>query len=121
MKKENREKENEKRKKKIRKRKIREEKIEKRFRKLGEISTEIRRRVFADFSGFLGYRRQFRDGCDGEADRPTGPRWCGIPVVVADRGAGAARMGDGPGAGGAGGIHGTLAEGKRIDWCFERG
>jgi hypothetical protein len=41
--------------------------------------------------------------------------------VVADRGAGAARVGDGSGAGGAGGIHGTRAEGKRIDRGFERG
>jgi hypothetical protein len=40
---------------------------------------------------------------------------------VADRGAGAARVGDGPGAGGAGGIRGTRAEGKRIDRGFERG
>jgi hypothetical protein len=48
-----------------------------------------------DFSGFLGYRRQFRDGGDGEADRPAGPWRCGIPVVVADHGAGAARVGDG--------------------------
>jgi hypothetical protein len=96
-------------------------KIEKRFRKLGEISRKIRRRVFADFSGFLGYQCQFRDGGDGEADRPAGPRRCGILVVVADRGAGAARVGDGSGAGGAGGIHGTRAEGKRIDRGFERG
>jgi hypothetical protein len=73
-KKEKREKEKEKRKKEIRKRKIREEKIEKRLRKLGEVSRKIRRRVFADFSGFLGYWRQFRDGGDGEADRPVGPR-----------------------------------------------
>jgi hypothetical protein len=45
-------------------------------------------------------------------------RW--IPGVVADRGAGAARVGDGPGAGGAGGIRGTRVEGKRIDRGFER-
>jgi hypothetical protein len=32
--------------------------------------------------------------------------------VVADRGAGATRVGDGPGACGAGGIRGTRAEGK---------
>jgi hypothetical protein len=57
--------------------------------------------ILAEFSRFLGYRRQFRDDDDGEADRPARPRWCGIPVVVADRGAGAARVGDGPGAGGA--------------------
>jgi hypothetical protein len=31
---------------------------------------------------------------------------------VADRGAGAARVGDGPGAGSADGIRGTRAEGK---------
>jgi hypothetical protein len=87
-------------------------KIEKRFIKSGENSRKIRRRVFADFSGFLGYRHQFRDGGDGEADRPAGPRRCRIPVVVADRNAGAARVGDGPGAGGAGGIHDTRVEGK---------
>jgi hypothetical protein len=40
--------------------------------------------------------------------------------VVADRGAGAARVGDGLGAGGAGGIRGTRVEGKRIDRGFER-
>jgi hypothetical protein len=32
------------------------------------------RRVFADFSGFFRYQRQFRDDGDGEADRPAGPR-----------------------------------------------
>jgi hypothetical protein len=51
----------------------------------------------------------------------VGPRRCGIPAVVADRGAGATRVGDGPGAGGAGEIRGTLAEGKRIDRGFKRG
>jgi hypothetical protein len=60
---------------------------------------------------FFGSRGDFRDGGDGEADQPTRPR-CGIPVVVADRGTGAARVGDGPGAGSAGGIRGTRAEGK---------
>jgi hypothetical protein len=69
---------------------------------------------------FFGRWRDFRDDGDGEADRPAEPRQCGIPVVVADRGAGAARVGDGPGAGGAGGIRGTRAEGKRIDRGFER-
>jgi hypothetical protein len=64
-------------------------KIGKSFRKIRRISRKIRRRVFADFSGFLGYRRQFRDGGDCKADWPAGPRQCGIPVVVADRGAGA--------------------------------
>jgi hypothetical protein len=39
--------------------------------------------------------------------------------VVADRGAGAARGGDGPGAGGAGGIRGTCTEGgkNRLGFC----
>jgi hypothetical protein len=36
-----------------------------------------------------------------------------IPGVVADRGAGAPRVGDGPRAGGAGGIRGTRTEGER--------
>jgi hypothetical protein len=65
--------------------------------------------------GFSGFRRQrdFWDGGDGEADRPAGPRRCETPGVVADSGAGAARMGDGPSAGGAGGIRGTRAEGQR--------
>jgi hypothetical protein len=73
--------------------------------------------------GFPVFRRQrdFRDGGDGEANRSVGPRRCGIPIVVADRGAGAARVGDGLGAGSAGGIHGTRAEGKRIDRGLERG
>jgi hypothetical protein len=42
---------------------------------------------------FFGRRRDFRDGGDGEADRSAGPRRCGIPAVVADRGTGAARVG----------------------------
>jgi hypothetical protein len=37
----------------------------------------------------------------------------GIPGTVADRGAGEARVGAGPGVGGAGGIRGTRAEGER--------
>jgi hypothetical protein len=36
----------------------------------------------------------------------------GIPGVVVDRDAGAARVGDGPGAGGAGGIRGMRTEGR---------
>jgi hypothetical protein len=39
----------------------------------------------------------------------------GIPGVVADHGAGAARDGDGPGAGGAGGVRSTRVEGERED------
>jgi hypothetical protein len=61
---------------------------------------------------FFGRQRDFRDGGDGEADRSAGPRRCGIPVVVADRGAGAAHVGDGPGAGDASGICSRRAEGK---------
>jgi hypothetical protein len=37
----------------------------------------------------------------------------GIPSAVADRGAGAARVGDGPSAGSAGVIRGMRAEGER--------
>jgi hypothetical protein len=37
----------------------------------------------------------------------------GIPGTVADCGAGVAHVGDGPSAGGAGGIHGTRAKGER--------
>jgi hypothetical protein len=37
----------------------------------------------------------------------------GIPGVVADRGAGVARVGYGPSKGGAGGIRGMHAEGER--------
>jgi hypothetical protein len=43
--------------------------IRKSFRKIRRISREIRGRVFAGFSG----QRDFRDGGDGEADRPAGP------------------------------------------------
>jgi hypothetical protein len=73
------------------------------------------------FPGFLGYWRQFRDDGDGKVDRPAGPLRCGIPVVVTDRSAGAAHVGDGPGAGGADGIRDTCAEEKRIDRGFEKG
>jgi hypothetical protein len=37
----------------------------------------------------------------------------GIPDAVANRGAGVARVGDGPSAVGVGGIRGTRAEGER--------
>jgi hypothetical protein len=37
----------------------------------------------------------------------------GIPGTVADRGVGKAHVGAGPGAGGAGGIRGTRADGER--------
>jgi hypothetical protein len=60
-----------------------------------------------------GHRRQFRDGGDGEVNRRRNRGVRGIPGTVADHGAGAARVGDGPSAGGAGGIRGTRAEGER--------
>jgi hypothetical protein len=41
--------------------------------KLGKIVREIRGRVLQDFSDFRR-RRVFRDGGDGEADWPSGPR-----------------------------------------------
>jgi hypothetical protein len=44
------------------------------FRKIRRNPRKIRRRGFADFSGFLGYRRQFRDSGDSEVDRPAGLR-----------------------------------------------
>jgi hypothetical protein len=79
--------------------------------------------VKKDFCGFSWvFAANCRDGGDGEADRPAGPRRFGITVVVADSVARAARAGDGPGAGGAGGIRGTHAEGEReSDRGFERG
>jgi hypothetical protein len=58
-------------------------------------------------------RRDFRDGGDGEADRPAGPR-----CARDSRHGGRPRRWGGtrgcfPGAGGAGGIRGTRAEGER--------
>jgi hypothetical protein len=66
--------------------------------KIRRISRKIRRRGFADFSGFLGHRRQFRDGGDGEADRPAGPRRARDSRPVADRDVGKARRVCGRGA-----------------------
>jgi hypothetical protein len=43
------------------------------FTKLGEFLGKLGGRIFAGFSGF-GRQRDFRDGGDGEADRPAGPR-----------------------------------------------
>jgi hypothetical protein len=56
-----------------------------------------------------GRRRVFRDGGDGEADRPAGPRRARDSRHGGDRGVGKARVGAGPGAGDAGGIRGTRA------------
>jgi hypothetical protein len=47
--------------------------IGKKFRKLGKIVREIRGRFWRDFL-ISGRRRDLRDGGDGEADRPSGPR-----------------------------------------------
>jgi hypothetical protein len=85
--------------------------IGKSLEKLGEFLRKLEEGCLWVFR-FFGCQRDFRDGGDGEADRLAGPRRCGIPVVVADCGAGAARVGDGPGAGGAGGIRDTRAEGR---------
>jgi hypothetical protein len=82
------------------------------FRKIKRIPWEKYGKDFCGVFRFFGRQWDFRDSGDGEADQPAGPRRCGIPVVVADRGAGAARVGDGPGAGGASGIRGLRAVGK---------
>jgi hypothetical protein len=75
--------------------------------------TEIWGKVFAGFSVFSGVDIIFGMALMARRTdrRDHGVR--GIPGVVADRGAGAARVCDGPGAGGAGGIRGTRAEGER--------
>jgi hypothetical protein len=87
--------------------------IGKSFRKIRRISREIRGRVFCGFSGFLCVTLIFGTAVMARrtSRRDRGVR--GIPGAVADRGAGAARVGDGPSAGGAGGIRGTRAEGER--------
>jgi hypothetical protein len=74
---------------------------------------KIRRRVFVGFPVFSGVRGIFGTAVMARRTgrRDHGVR--GIPGAVADRGAGAARVGDGPSAGGAGGIRGTRAEGER--------
>jgi hypothetical protein len=53
----------------------------------------------------------FSDTGVNSGQRDRGVR--GIPGMVADRGAGVACVGDGPSAGGAGGIRGTRTEGGR--------
>jgi hypothetical protein len=97
-----------------------EKKSERVLEKLGEFLGKLGEGFLRGFP-FFRASAGFQDGGDGEADRPAEPRQCGIPVVVADCGAGAARVGDGLGAGGTGGIRGTCAEWKRINWGFERG
>jgi hypothetical protein len=73
---------------------------------------------------FLGFSDTGVNSETAVMARRTGRRDRGvrvIPGVVADRGAGTSRVGDGPGAGSAGRIHSTRAEGKRIDRGFKRG
>jgi hypothetical protein len=68
---------------------------------------------FCGFSGFSGVGVIFETAVMA---RRTGRQDLGvrrIPGAVANRGAGAARVGDGPSAGGAGGIRGTRAEVER--------
>jgi hypothetical protein len=60
-----------------------------------------------------GRRRDFRDGGDGEADRPAGPRRARDSRHGGRPRRWEARMGAGQIAGGAGGIRGTRADGER--------
>jgi hypothetical protein len=53
------------------------------------------KRILRSFPVF-GCQRDFRDGTDGEADRPAGLGVRGIPGVVADSGVGAAGGGRRP-------------------------
>jgi hypothetical protein len=46
----------------------------KRFRKLGEFLGKLGESFFCGVFRFIGRQRDFRDGGDGEADRPAGPR-----------------------------------------------
>jgi hypothetical protein len=94
--KEGKEKKRKKRKKEKKKRKERKRKGEKDLEELEEILGKIRRegkRVFGGTFRVFGCRRDFRDGGGGEAGRPAGCGWPGIPVEVADRGAVAAMGG----------------------------
>jgi hypothetical protein len=64
---------------------------------------------------FLGFSDTSVNSGTAVMARRTGRRDLGvrgIPGVVADRGAGVACVGDGPSAGGAGGIRGTRVEGE---------
>jgi hypothetical protein len=67
------------------------------FRKLGKLLEKLRE-SFVGFFRLSGRRRAFRDGGDGEADRPAGPRRARDSRPVADRGVGKARRGAGRGA-----------------------
>jgi hypothetical protein len=86
--------------------------LEKVLEKLGEFLGKLE-------EGFLWVFRFFGVGVNSGTAvmvRRTGRRGRGVRGIldaVADRGAGAACVGDGPSAGGAGGIRGTRAEGER--------
>jgi hypothetical protein len=105
-------KEKKKRRKENRNRKRKGKEIGKRFRKLGKLLGKLGVRICGVFR-FPGVSVIF--GMAVMARR-TGRRDRGvrrIPDAMDNRGAGAARVGDGPSAGGDGGIHGTHAEGER--------
>jgi hypothetical protein len=69
------------------------------------------------FAGFYESRRwrDFRNGGDGEADRPAGPRRAQDSRQGGRPRRWKARVSAGPGVGSAGGIRGTCAEGERGD------
>jgi hypothetical protein len=86
--------------------------IGKSFRKIRRISREIRGRVFVGFCGFSCFSGVGVIFGTAVLARRTGRRdrgMRGIPGAVADRGAEATRVGDGPSTGGAGRIRGTRA------------
>jgi hypothetical protein len=88
-------------------------KIEKGFRKLGEFLEKLGEgasRIFLGFSD-TGVNSGTAVMARRTGRRDRGVR--GIPGMVADRSDGVARVGAGLSAGGAGGIHGTRAEGER--------
>jgi hypothetical protein len=103
-------KEKEEKKKENRKEENKGRKIEKGFRKLGEFLGKLGEGVLRIFLGFsdTGVNSGTAVMARRTGRRGRGVR--GIPDAVADRDAGAARVGDGPSVGGAGGIRGTRAE-----------
>jgi hypothetical protein len=85
---------------------------------LGKKYGRTRRKDFGGIFRFFGRQRDFRDGgrlAGGTAACAGFPAWW--PTAVLGR----HTTGDGPSAGGAGGIRGTRAEEKGIDRGFERG
>jgi hypothetical protein len=92
-------------------------KIGKSFRKIRRISREFRGKVFAGFSGFSGVGVIFGTAVMAKRIGRRDRSGAGFPSWWPT----AARVGDGPGASGAGGIRNTRAERKRIDRGFKRG